>query len=363
MKVLFSLAVLGLYLFGGGVAPANLESDLRSAVLDVMALRDEAIKGGSISSDKANGAISMLTQVLNAAPLNNAGKSIIHFWRGEARRLLNESRQQNKQPIDLDLARAALADYDVVIANGIGVKVFDVAVSGAAYSAGTVAFNMMKAVPLAYSYFDKCAEQNHMGCINVMASAKLTGHGGQEIDIPRSIELHQKVYETGTRFSCAGAFSARSIALIEYFNDVKRGPDDPLVWFTRAYSLLDSLGSELRTENPCRRTVFEIYEYLMRLSRDERKPELLERAVNRSTDGEPTRTVAQFLRGEMDEAAVTKIAGSVKHPYERCAIHFSMVWYGKLKSDEALVQRHHRMLLDNGENCPDEMAYSKKYGL
>jgi hypothetical protein len=93
-----------------------------------------------------------------------------------------------------------------------------VIVSNAEYMAGVIARNQVQSDSPEFTYISKCAEKGHAGCINIIASAHVTGRGGQQVDFIRALDLHNQVFDTATKFRCAGALSARSIASISVFH-------------------------------------------------------------------------------------------------------------------------------------------------
>jgi hypothetical protein len=60
----------------------------------------------------------------------------------------------------------------------------------------------------AYAYWEKCASDAHAGCINNLAEARITGAGGQKVDVRQALDLLTAVYNSGTRYHCAGVLSA-----------------------------------------------------------------------------------------------------------------------------------------------------------
>jgi hypothetical protein len=349
----------------GSYAVADVTSDLRVLRVDIESVDAQLRKDlPTPASDKLDRAVSALNAIIGGQELSGAGRSVAHYYRAEARKLLNEIRVREKQPVDIVAAQAALADYDAVIARGADIPGWGVNVDNAMYIAGTVASNHLKSTQSAYSYFDKCAQRNHMGCVNVIAGVRLTGKWGQRMDVAAALDLHFMVYNTGTRYTCAGAYSAKSIALIGYFTGTKRGTEDELEWFARAYSLLDRVAAVLRVENACDRATFEIGEYLLRLSRGQRDSILLQKAIERSGNDEGSKAVVRFLRGEIGEDALSNVVAGLSINWDRCHAHFSVLWHAKINGDDALAQRHYRALLEvGGDECAMELAYvKKKYG-
>ena len=179
----------------------------------------------------------------------------------------------------------------------------EVAKTNAEYWAGLVARNLLRDESAAYSYWEKCAAGGHAGCVNNLASARVTGAGRQKVDVQEALNLHTGVYNSGLRYHCAGAVSALAIAEINYFTGVRRPGDDELEWTQKADGLLDQLESAENNRNACRRVEFEVEEFLFRLSRGHKDENVLQDAMSRlDEDSATTKAVIQFMSGAIDEA-------------------------------------------------------------
>lgn len=305
--------------------------------------------------------ISALTDLINAQQLSGEALSVAYFYRARARHLINLVRAKGNQPPDLALAKAALADLDIIVADGAEFASRGITIANAEFFAGSVAMYGLRSEPLAYSYWDKCAKLGHGGCMNNMAWAKLTGRGGQQIDILQALELNAKVYETGTRYGCAGAFSAKYNSMINYFTGIRRPGDEELEWLQRAYPLLDRIEVLKRRKNPCRRADFEIVEYLIRLSRGEQRRDLLDKAM-KEAEVDATEATIQYLLGALDDNSFRMIARVTSSKGERCDMDFYALWNAELKNDADLARWHFEDLKDLGSVCVDKLVFAKKYG-
>ena len=305
--------------------------------------------------------VSALTELINAQQLSGEALSVAYFYRARARHLINSVRSKGNQPPDLALAKAALADLDIIVADGAEFPSRGITAANAEYFAGSVAMYGLKSEPLAYSYWDKCAKLGHGGCMNIMAWAKLTGRGGQQIDIPQALELNAKVYETGIRYGCAGAFSAKYNSMINYFTGIKRPGDDELEWIKRAYPLLERIEVVKRRKNPCQRADFEIVEYLIRLSRGEQRKDLLDKAM-KDAEVDATEAAIQYLLGALDDNSFRMIARVTPSKGERCDMDFYALWNAEMKNDADLARWHFEDLQALGSACADKLVFAKKYG-
>lgn len=190
-------ALLVLAMLAAPAAAQSPTEQLRGAALNVLRAWDEAREKPD-APVRLDAEMETLTALIESGQLNPLGLSIASYYRGEAGTLINSARLAARQPADAALARRTLADFDRVIAGESDIAEWGVSIAGAAYNAGSVARNALDLVPQAYAYWEICAQRNHAGCLNIMAAARLTGTGGVEVDLQQSLELHRKVYDTGT---------------------------------------------------------------------------------------------------------------------------------------------------------------------
>jgi len=184
--------------------------------------------------------VRVLNGVLGGRKLDASDALVAHYFRAVALTILNLTREHEGEAIDLPGARIARADLDKVIsAKSVLTYVPEVDKTNAEYWAGLVARNLLHDEPGGYSYWEKCASGGHAGCLNNLASARVTGAGGQKVDVQEALNLHTGVYNSGLRYHCAGAVSALAIAEINYFTGVRRPGDDELEWTQKADGLLD----------------------------------------------------------------------------------------------------------------------------
>jgi hypothetical protein len=330
---------------------------LRDAVLSVMRAQDEAARKPD-TPVRLDAEIATFTALIESGKMNPAGLSLVSFYRGQATTLMNAARVAARRPADNVLARASLADFDRVIASGIEIPDAGVSVAEAAYSAGVVARNYLDLVPKAYEYWDTCAQRGHAGCLNITASARLTGAGDVKVDLQQSVELHTRVYDTGTEYTCAGAFSALAISQIRYFGATRPVAVDELEWLNRGGQLLDELAAKLKNDNPCSRVRFEVAEYLMRLDRGDDRRALLERALKRADTNEQKATVG-YLLGNVSEADFRKAAGT-RNKDAACDMYFAAAWRAEIRKDGALAGEHRRSMASLGrDHCEIELALLK----
>jgi hypothetical protein len=350
------LLTRGLAVFLVALSPSALAdavSDMRDSIRGVLqadTLVDERPQEVSLDSELAT-----FSRLIESGTLNPAGQSIAHYWRGRGYSTLNWARMKKEQQPDPALARKSLEDFNLVIKNGFNVPDWGISVADALYGAGGVARNHLENLALAYEYWQKCAAINHAGCLNIMAGARLTGQGGIKIDLDQSLELNKRVYDTGTSFRCAGAYSAQLIAYTIYFAEMRPTVNE-LDWMKRAYLLLDELGKEEKIENPCDRAKFEIAEYLMRLARGEQRPELLRSAARRSAETD-FRPLARYLLSQATRESFEASLGKIPLKHTACYVHFLSYWHADLQKDQERSASHlNSMVAFGGDHCKIELA-------
>jgi hypothetical protein len=310
--------------------------------------------------------VRILDSLLKGSKVNDVDAAVAHFYRAEGLRLINSVHEHEGEALESPAARGAIQDFDKVIALGsVSTYIPAVNVANAEYLAGLVARNHLRSDSLAYKYWEKCAWQGHAGCLNVMASAKLTGDGGQKVDVNEALDLHTIVFNSGLRYRCAGALSALSIAEIVYFTGVHRPGDDELEWVNKSYGLMDKLEVAEGNRNVCHRSEAEIEEFLLQLSRGQRKVSILQDAAGRLGDeSQTTKAVIQLLSGSTSETDFEAAVQSDKSEGARCSAYFDAVWYAEVVKDDAAARQYHQHLSEIGKfHCGEELALTTKFKL
>jgi TM2 domain-containing membrane protein YozV len=308
--------------------------------------------------------VRVLSATLNARKVDPSDAMVAHYFRAVALAMMNLTREHDGEAIDVPGARAASADLDRIInAKSVLTYVPEVTNTNAEYWAGLVARNLLHDEPAAYSYWEKCAASGHAGCVNNLASARVTGAGGQKVDVQEALNLHTSVYNSGLRYHCAGAFSALAIAEINYFTGVRRPGDDEQEWTKKAEGLLDQLEAAEDNRNACHRVEFEVEDFLFQLSRGHKDENILQVAVSRlDDDSAPTKAVIQFISGAMDEAGFDVAMNASKSEGERCSAYFDAMWFAELRGENAVARRYYQHIVEIGKfHCGEELAYAAKF--
>jgi len=347
---------------GSQSPPAGAPTDLPSAVDKVQRVERKTDRtNDDIQELKRD--VQILASVLRDRNLSPDDAAVAHFYKAEGFRLINSIHEHEGEAVELAAAREAISDFDSVIASNPNTYVPAVKVSNAEYYAGSVARNHLRSIPLAYKYWEKCAWQGHAGCLSIIANARLTGDGGQKMDINEALDLHTMVFNTGVRYRCAAALSALSIAKIVHFTGVRRTGDDELEWVNKSYSLMDKLEVAESNKDVCDRAQAEVEEFLFRLSRGQREPTILQDAAARLDGESPTlRAVIQRFSGSTDEAEFDATVQSTKSERDRCTAYFDAMWYAQLMKQDAVARHYHQRMLEIGNfQCGLELTYTSKF--
>ena len=308
--------------------------------------------------------VRMLGAILNGRKVDASDAIVAHYFRAVALSMINTVHERDGEAMDISAARTARADLDKVIgARQILTYVPEVNRINAEFWAGSVARNQLHDEPLAYSYWEKCASDAHAGCMNILASARITGSGGQKVDLNEALALNTSVYNSGIKFQCAGAYSAMNIAEINYFTGVRRPGDDELEWTRKADGLLDQVEAMVSNRNVCQRAELEVEEFLFQLSRGHRDDNILQDAISRMDENSATtKAEIQFISGALDEAGFSAAVNSSKSQDERCSAYFDAMWYAELRGESEMAHRFDQKLVDIGKfHCGEGLVFAKKF--
>lgn len=337
--------------------------DFPTAVQDVQRVERKSEPGrDEIPNLKLD--VRMLDATLNGRKVDASDAMVARYFRAVALSMINTVHERDGEAMDVSGARTARTDLDKIIgAKQILTYVPEVNRTNAEFRAGSVARNQLHDEPLAYSYWEKCASDGHAGCMNIMASARITGSGGQRVDLNEALALNTSVYNSGIKFQCAGAFSAMNIAEINYFTGVRRPGDDELEWIRKADGLLDQVEAMTSNRNVCQRAELEVEEFLFQLSQGHRDDNILQDALSRMDENSATtKAEIQFISGALDEVGFSAVVNSSKSQDERCSAYFDAMWYAELRGESAMARRFDQKLVDIGKfHCGEGLVFAKKF--
>lgn len=362
MKSRVAIFIL-LHVFLSFIVWAEDSAELRIIAKDISLRRQQLSKdhAGTIAQlmEDAN-RISNLIEKGRLTPQEKVGA---HYYRALAWSGINASYHSDGKKTDEPLARQTLAELDKVIAAGIEYPPLGATVSNALYTAGIVAKNYLRADALGYAYWRKCAALEHAGCMNIMADAMLTGKGNQKVDFRQAIEYHLKVFNTGTQYRCAGAYSARSIAGIQYFTGTPAPQGDELTWLKKAYELLDQLKSRDWDVRVCGKSDMLIDEFLYRLARGDRQEKLLDEAsAQLEPDSNTSQAIIGFLSGLITPLGFSAAVTHAKTDPAKCAAYFDALWYEEVTRRHDLAGQYYQRIVDLGQStCEVEILFARKF--
>lgn len=295
--------------------------------------------------------IAAISRIIDGKQVSGATLTAAYMLRGETSGTLNELYQLADKPVDLALARQALADYDKVMAAGQG-KEFP-SFTTAARQAGGVASGVLQSKPLAYSYYAKCAEAGDAACTNIMATGYTTGAGGLKADVQSALAMHKRTWESGIEYNCAGSYSAGSIGVLTYITGQPFEGADAVTWFQRSDDLAGQVAKRSNFANACQLAGNYVEEYVVRLARGETKPDLLDKAAGLA-DLELAPLLG-LLQGRLDWDGFNKaVAGAAD--YSSCTLRFHGVWIAMVRKETAAAYEQKNALM---ELPPDRCDYER----
>lgn len=348
-----------------GHAPTALDralGDLLSTVRDIQNVERRS-DHDSEDISRLQQDVAKLNTVLGDGNVTGADMLVTYYYRGQALRLLNLVREQQGDDTDASTALGALQDFEKVIAEDSNGYLREVTPANAEYLAGLVARDYLHQERKAYTYWEKCAGVSQAGCMHIIAMAHVTGAGGEKVDLTQAIQLNSFVYSMGVRADCVAPQAARSIALIIHFVGGRRPGDDELVWIKRAYGLMDEFEGPKMSSNACGRGHAEIDEFLYRLERGQRHPEILQDADKRIGFTSPsTQALIDYLSGQSDDRSFDAALQASKPAESGCGAYFDAMWFAQIKGKRAIAQRYFdRLKAIDKPSCHSATVYARKF--
>lgn len=286
------------YSLAGAIAE-HVEQKLRENV------RNDKNAETDLESDVAG-----LTKLIQAGTPDGSYDAGTRFYRAAAQNLIDYVRKENGIRPDTAAAGQSLSDLDRIISGKADISAWGITIPEVEYLAGSIALSEIGSASKAALYWKRCADSAHAGCMSKLAAAYPVGLGGIQADPAKALDLNVKVCETGTRYTCAGAVAADTIAGLIYFAATSYPQDnDPISWIRKSYALSDPVEARPNNKDRCGGSGSRIEEFLYRLERGDRQNRLLTQAAQRLGD-DSTSSIAlmNYLSGSLDvegfEAAV-----------------------------------------------------------
>lgn len=341
------------------VAPAY--SDNLAVVIADIQSADARARNGDASGIRAlPHNIGVLTRAIEGGSVQGDALVSLRYSRGVARQLLNRYNEIIGLPIDRAMAEAAVADFLAVAdasrddnsAGGLKAE--------AIYFAGSVTDGQLGNVAKAYEYYRQCAAMKQAGCQNVMATAYLTGQDGITRDLNASLALHKEVYDTGTTYSCAGSFSARSIAFITHFTNVKLDDRTGLDWLRRGASLADQVKTRSGGTDMCNSVGFRVDEYMMRLEAGQKDEGLI--SFLQGDDSTLRPFVTDYLLGKSNDRIFSAELRKIDNASLQCSYAFLGTWKASIDRNKSAARDFHGIILRDREDivCAIYSVYSER---
>lgn len=330
------------------VAPS--QSDNLAAVIADIQTADARARDGDVTGIMAlPHNVDVLTRAIDSGEVQGDAMATLRYYRGLGRQLLVRLNESLKLPFDREMAEGALADF-LAVAEAAGDDSSRVPMkANAIFSAAQVTAGVLGDRPKGYEYFRQCAAMKQAGCQNVMAVAMLTGTEGIPRDINGALAMHKEVYDTGIGYTCAGSYSARSIAFIVHFTDASLDDRSGLDWLRRASGLADQVKARAGGLDVCNTLSYRIDEYLMRLEAGQREDELL--SPLQGSDSPLRPVVLDYLLGKASDTAYTAELGKMDAP-SRCGYAFLGLWKSSIDGNAGAARSYRSILAEK----PDELA-------
>lgn len=333
--------------------PLPLSDNLGVVIADVMSTDSRSLKGDMSGVRALPHNIAVLTRAIDGGGVEKDALRTLHYYRGVARQSLNAENLERDLPVDRQVAEGAVSDFRTVLA-GLAEDPEKLKFrSNVLYRLGQVTSMQLKDDVQAYRYFRECSDMKHAACQNVMAEAMLTGDDGVEQDIKGALALHKAVYETGLTYTCAGSFSARTIAMIVHFTGERLDDRTGLDWLRRSSSLADQVRSLSDGVDVCSGDYRRVEEYLMRLDAGDRQESLI--ADFRKPNDVLQSDAAKYLLGDMDEKTYLSGLKSIKDTGAKCSYAFLGVWKSSAQGNKDAA-REYRAIMEEGRTAEDTMC-------
>ena len=266
----------------------SITADTTEDILYIESLLEHPAKSGAI--DRLYAAIENFDH--NLAQRSHDEKAIVRmrYWRAVAYLFLNELRERNGESPNRAEAQKALADFDYVI-RSIDASSY----RSVHYFAGHAAYNHLRDEDLAVKHWLQCADDKHAGCMNIVADGYFTGRFGLEVDYAKSRDFHARVFETGTKYNCAGVFSGFFLAKMSVFLPEL---EYQLTWDERlslVFEMQEELADKHEFAETCALNTLNLEAYLLYLANGRNKTELLDHVLSTSPNPVNLATASYFL--------------------------------------------------------------------
>ncbi|WP_428612949.1 hypothetical protein [Shewanella sp.] len=338
---------LFLFLSANGWAEESLEQINR----DINYLRENVIQVFDYSGQDiqtAEQVISQLSQVLQTNEWNIEDQVLLRRVRGLSLKNINMYRLNSGQRVDYVQSEMALEDIEFVSQQTGSDHIL--------YAGGHVAMHLLNYPVKAYDLWQRCAESGHAGCMNIMATHRFTGENGLPVDVSQTVKWHQKVYQTGIDFICAGVYSAINLGELAFlFDDIDTGADWQQ-WRERRESLLEEVIKRSGDEYLCPMGASYFRDFVFQSIESEPDWDMLDLAMRHLPEASEKETL-EIIKQNMNLSNAIEHLALISNPIEQCSLTLSLLLYAQhngLESASQALQNHMTTL--STDDCPWEFA-------
>ena len=271
------------------------------------------------------------------------------FYRARAIALISDHKKLSGKSVDQTQVSIALSDLDYVLSNDEG-SVFE----NAGYLAGLIAYHHATDPKRAGAYITQCAIKGHAGCMNVAADGHFSGWFGLEQDYQAAIDYHTAVFDTGAKYTCAGSFSARELAMMAYFLPQYEYRYSWSEWLEQAANLQNQAAQTTGFRHICGPAYFDMVSYLLMLHGERHETDLLEGIAANPSDY-VLRNMALYFLERQDRSNLDRILSDFdgKSPIMSCRYRLMVIMRENIISGAVPTPQEIRFMMDH----PEESAY------
>lgn len=270
-----------------------------------------------IDIPKSEQVINELSVLVTQVKLTEPSQVLVSKIRAQSLQIINTKRLINKQAVDVAQSERALADKNFIISKSSGNDL-----SRALYEAGHISLHLLQHSVKAYDYWYKCAEKGYPPCMNIMAQGLYTGAGGLTTNIANSLIWHNKVFQSGKRFTCAGVFSANAIRRAVYLFPEMTELSDWRTWLTKRDELAAKVDKAVNKSDACIRPSNYALDYVFDTQMG------IDKALSLSDDDAQKRVFEMLKQDSMTDEVMMHL-DSIEKSSSKCQTSFVALLYAK----------------------------------
>jgi len=301
-------------------------------------------------------AIGNLSYALENVELNDEGIVALHYFRANAYYQLAVTRYSKDKSVLIKEVEAGLKDYDYVLASKFKDKF-----PNAGYYAGQVAFNYLQSEERAGFYWLTCAQDSHAGCMNIIATGYFVGQYGLNQNIQESIGYHIRVWETGTRFRCAGSYSSGTLARMAAYLPQYQYGESWEFYLANSIGMTTALSVQFDWADPCGQSSNLLNAYLINLSEGKLRKHYLNNLLSFS-ESKVDIALAQYFLGDISIEEVEKVSYEQNETIS-CPTLLTLIEHAKITGQQNVLDRLVPRLFAQQENeCAESKIWLSVHG-